>query len=176
MATDPTSSLGKARGYLRAMVAASAAFQAWVGVDEEDAPAVAALAKVWYETLPLPSDDAETYSAADVARYWPYALIYLDTYGIRPVATESERDGGAFLLQLVGLADDSDNDPNETCVKFENVVAIILDQIAALREQAGSLDFTDLQIIDGPTRARPADIAAGGRDELAITVRVPWGA
>lgn len=174
MATAATTSLGKAREHLRAMLAASSTFQAWVGVDEEDVPTTAALASIWYETLPLPAEGM-SYSAAEVAAYWPYALIALEDYAIAPVASESHRDGGVFLVQLVGLADDAENDPDETITIFENVTAQIVEDLASLSEQAGYLELGDLRIVGGPVRARPEDIVAGGRDELTLNVRVPWG-
>lgn len=178
MATAASTSLGKAREHLRAMLAASTAFQTWVGATGEDAAAKAADAEgsIWYESLPLPADDAEVYSDEEVEAYWPYALLFSDGYQIRPVAAESHRDGGVFGLQLVGLVDDeAGNDPTEATVLFENAVMQVLEDIADLREQAGYLDFSELQVMGGPVRSRPDDIAAGGRDELAITVRIPWG-
>lgn len=178
MATAASTSLGKAREHLRAMLAASTAFQAWVGATGEDAAAktAAAMGSIHYESLPLPAEEAEVYSAEEVAAYWPYAILFSDGYQIRPVATESHRDGGIFGLQLVGLADETaGNAPNETTTIFENSVMQVLEDLAALREQAGSLDFSELQVMGGPVRSRPDDIAAGGRDELALTVRIPWG-
>jgi hypothetical protein len=178
MATAATSSLGKAREHLKAMIAASTAFQTWVGATGEDAAAKAAAAagSIWYESLPLPADSAEVYSAEEVEEYWPYALLFSDGYQIRPIASESWRDGGTFGLQLVGLADeDAGNDPNETTTIFENAAMTVLEQMADLFETAGYLNFTELQVMGGPVRSRPDDIAAGGRDELAITVRIPWG-
>ncbi len=176
MATAALSSLGKAREHLRAMLAASAAFQAWVKAEGEDAAAKAADAagSVWYESLPLP-EAGDVYSAEEVEEYWPYALVALEAYTIAGVATESQRDGGAFVVQLVGLADDAENDPNETTVRFENAAAVILEQLAAMREQVGFLDATRIEVVAGPVRSHPEDIAAGGRDELALTVRIPWG-
>ncbi len=175
MATAATTSLGKAREHLRAMIAASTAFQAWVGVDDEDNPATAALASIWYESLPLPADGV-TYDTDEMVAYWPYALLFSDGYQIRPVANGSHRDGGTLGVQLVGLVDDAaGNDPTEATVLFENRVMQILEDMADLREQAGYLDFNELQVMGGTVRSRPDDIAAGGQDELAITVRVPWG-
>lgn len=171
MPTAPTSSAGKARGYLRDMIAASSTFQGWVDADDADG----AKASIHYESLPLPGSSAEVYSAAEIAAYWPYALIYLDEYHLRPMATESDRDGGAFVVQFCALAEDSSNDPDETTVKFENHAMNVLEEIMALREQAGYLDVGEVQVIEGPVRAHPDDIAAGGRDELTLTVRFPWG-
>ena len=176
MATAPTTSLGKARQHLRAMIAASTAFQAWVSAEGEDAAAKAAAAaeSIWYESLPLPADDL-VYGTDEIASYWPYALIALEDYATAPVAVESHRDGGVFLVQLVGLADDADNSPNETITIFENVAVQIVEDLASLSEQAGYLELRDMRILGGPVRARPEDIAAGGRDELTLNVRVAWG-
>jgi hypothetical protein len=176
MTTAATSSLGKAREHLLAMLAASATFRTWVGAtgDDEAALSAAAAKSIWYESLPMP-DSGNTYSDAEIDEYWPYALIATEDYAARRVANATYEDGGVFLIQLVGLADDADNDPNETTVLFENIAAKIVEELAALSEQAGYLEISDLRIVGGPVRAQPEDIAAGGRDEMTLNVRVQWG-
>jgi hypothetical protein len=177
MTTAATSSLGKAREHLAAMLAASATFRAWVGAtgDDEAAKSAAAAESIWYESLPLP-EAGITYSAAEIAKYWPYALIATEDYAARRVANATYEDGGVFLVQLVGLADDAGNDPNETTVLFENTAAQIVEELAGMSEEAGYLEIADLRIVGGPVRAQPEDIAAGGRDEMTLNVRIQWGA
>ena len=51
MATAPTTSLGKARQHLRAMIAASTAFQAWVSAEGEDAAAKLRQHILWFSEL-----------------------------------------------------------------------------------------------------------------------------
>lgn len=176
MTTAATSSLGKAREHLRAMLAASSAFRTWVGAAGEDEAALSAAAaeSVWYESLPMP-EVGNTYSEDEITEYWPYALIATEDYAARRVANQTFDDGGVFLIQLVGLADDANNNPNETTVLFENVTAKIVEELAGLSEQAGYLEIADLRIVGGPVRAQPEDIAAGGRDEMTLNVRVQWG-
>jgi len=154
------------------MLAACATFQSWVGAED----ATEAKSSIWYESLPLPAGNAEVYSAADVAAYWPYGLIYVSEYRVTPVAVESETDGGMFVLQLVGMAEDSSNDPSEALVKFENYYAKIIEELSALRDTAGYLSIGELSIAAGPMRENPEDIAAGGRDEYAVYINVPWSA
>lgn len=171
MATTPTASAMLAMSYLRDMIAASSTFQTWVGADD----AAEAAASVWYESLPLPGSNAEVYSSAEVAGYWPYAIIGIEDYYIRPTAAAgSEQDGGAFVVELCGLADDSSNDPSETALKFGNVVFQIIADVMGLREQASYLDISGVQLMDGPTRSHPEDITTA-RDELTTHWRFTWG-
>jgi hypothetical protein len=163
--------LALACAHLRDALAACATFQGWVGAED----AAGAASSIWYDELPEPADDAETYSEAEIDTYWPYAIIYDANYTVTAVASGTERDGASLMVDLCGLTDTSDGDARSAMLRFKDVYGPIAAELAALRETAGYVDLSVVAVEGSPQRAHPDEIAAGGRDELRVTLRVAYG-
>jgi len=156
---------------LRAALAASSSFQTWCS--EEDG--TGALTHIFYDALPPPASSAEVYSAAEVASYWPYAVIYLLDYMRERDSHDAFRAGGQFGIQLCQQVAAGDvADPDEIAVKLLNSVEAIITDLESLINMAGYLDFDGISIAGPPRRSHPDDVA-GSRDEIEIGLIVGWG-
>lgn len=169
--TAPTGSMGKARQYLRAMLAASSAFRTWVDADNE----AQALNHLFYDALPLPRENAEIYSESEVEAYWPYALIYVQDFFCPRTSHDAFFDGGEFGIHLCQAVMEGDTDsPDEISTKLYNVAEGIMSDLKGGIQTAGYLDFEGIGI-DGPMCRSHPDDAEGIRDEVELDLSVVWG-
>lgn len=151
--------------YGRLTVAASAAFQTWVGA----ASAAAALARVYRDGLPKPSGGV--YTAAALAALRPYCIISTDDADLEAPASGPDWDQRGHLMlgfeQAVTTA--LANDPGGLGEAFENTIGDILDDMKALANTAGYLNISTISI-PGPWVRTPEDVAAQEGDAVQMFV------
>lgn len=175
----PAGPISLALEALAVSVAASPAFQAWVGAD--DAPQ--ARNRIHRESLPLPRRGQE-YTAADLDRLRPFALTWMHPEGGFTAVADSVGgtgydfdEGGVLALQLEGNIPKElrDNYP-EVVLRFENFVGELLDDLKGFSGQGGGyLAFHRFRVVLGPYISDPEASAAQGHF-VGMDCLLDWGA
>lgn len=169
---DPSGSIALVLKSLREGLSQSATFQTLV--DAEDA----AEAKAWihYERLPDPASDADSYTAAELDAYRPYAIVSFAPNSFRAdlIAQSTFDARGRVLLELVREPDDSGGRAGAD-LDWLNVVGGIVDDLATLVETAGCLMFSRVEAVSGPGRAALDDSPGAGAEEQGVVLALSFG-
>ena len=172
--TAPAGSMMLAQHYLRQSLANSATFRTWT----ETADEAAALAKIHYEGLPPPADNAADYTAAALTAYRPYAVVWTDEengFWKNKEASGFFRAGGRLILKFEqDVPEAIAADPAEIDLRFKNTIGQIIDDLCNLTlVGVGYLCFERITVDIGPYRTHPDDVPSQG-DWQAIEIGVDW--
>jgi len=152
MATAAAGSLSLTLDTMRNTLAKAAAFRTWIDASGDDANQnTQALARVFEDELPLPAAGGE-YTKEELEALRPHVLVE----GFDGYHSESDATGdaaafgsrsGAISLRFVGhVPPEIENNISEIGRRIRNDVGQILDDMEALRETAGFLTITTVDI------------------------------
>jgi hypothetical protein len=151
-------SLAKARDNLRNALAASSAFQAWVGA----ADAAEALERIHLSALPLPPPQKGEYTEAELASVLPCAIVHTVAFSAIHDATGSAWEythGGSINVHFIGPADsETAAYPGPCGRKFENVLGGILDDLEAIAGTSAGFAFSSAMMREEPERGHFEDL------------------
>jgi hypothetical protein len=177
MTTNPQGPLSAAQQNLRSLLADCEQFRLWTGQPSQDL----ALGRIFVEGLPPPADDRESHAREELDGLRPNVIVSMarergflrvrDGFG-------AWKDSGRLLLQFEqALPAELADDRAEADRRFENTIGLILDEMCRLSDQAGQAEsylvIERLQILEGPFRTHPDEIATYG-DVQAIDVLVEY--
>jgi hypothetical protein len=171
--TEPAGSVSLAQDRLRDTLAASTAFQTWVGA----ANATAAAARVYLDDLPEPAGQ-EDYTRAELEAYRPMAIIETDEEGF---TYEHGATGDSFEFDVSGklrlcleqsVSEALANDNAELLLQFRNSYGQILDDLCDLAGTPGYLGIVRMRTY-GPFRMHPDRIPRQG-DAVWVWVVIEW--
>jgi len=160
--------------YLRVLLADVTAVRTWFGAANQ----AAALAKIYYEALPEPTD-GEQHTKAELLTYRPFAIVGLAEEAgamARKVATGTyTRDFAAIMHIEDDIASGDTDDPNEAWVKFLNNFEAALDGMIALADTSTYIKGIQFEVV-GVTRSHRKQSAAEGPHYWGeILVSWPYG-
>jgi hypothetical protein len=174
--TAAAGSISLAVDYLRTTLADSAAFRTWAGAANQ----AAALARIYYESLPPPANGNE-HTLAELAAYRPYALVWVSPEDgfrkrhISQAASFGYAQSGTMLFRMLQTVDPAiANDPAEISRRFINTIGTIFDEFEDLCGLAGYLAIESMEIDFGPYRGDPDEKTTQG-DYIGIDINVSWG-
>lgn len=161
---------------LRNTLAAAVAFREFVAVEDEEA----ALARIYVDALPPPTNNRDVYSADELAALRPYALVWTDP---DDGFTRQQSAGGyAFHFRDTGrlhvefVADVAEADLEDAATaqrKFKNALGEILDNLAELAGQPGYLTATGFKLM-GPVEIHPDTETGEGPGHWGKLI-IDWG-
>ncbi len=173
--TSPAGSISLAQEYLRVTLANSARFRTWTDTIESEQ---GALAKIHHEALPPAANNAAQHTVAELETYRPYAIVSTDQeaegFSVVRDAMGSWKESGKLTLELC-----EDVPSNllanlfEARLLFKNTVGVIIDEMRALADQAGKLNFTGIVLAGGPWFSSE-DVASGQGVFQWIDLSVVW--
>lgn len=172
--TEPAGSISLAQERLRLVLANSARFRTWTDTATE----AAALAKIHHEALPPPAGNATEHTVAELEAYRPYAIVSTDQeadgFSVIRDAMGSWKESGKLTLHLCeDIPSDLLNDLFEARLLFKNTVGVVIDEMRALADDAGKLNFTGIMLAGGPWFSKE-DVATGQGVFQWIDLTVVW--
>lgn len=170
--TAPAGSISLAVDNLRTTLADSAMFRTWTATANQ----AAALARIYYESLPPPGDKNE-HTLAELTAYRPYALVWTEPesgFTKRTDGFVAADESGVMLMRFIQTVDPSiANDPAEISRRFINTLGTILDEMIALSWGGGYLAISEMKLEFGPYRGDPDEKSSQG-DYVGADVQVTW--
>jgi hypothetical protein len=152
------------------------AFQEWLGVATREE----ALARIYFDGLPKPSNGRESYTAKELKTLRPYACIWTDDdAGFRRTLASAGtaygfRDNGRLHLEFVQeVAAANVDDLDEADRQFKISLGLIVDDLSELAGQPGYLIVAGLQL-KGPLRPHPDAEEGEGPWQWAKLI-IDWG-
>lgn len=163
-----------AEHYAAEMLAASAAFRTLVGA----ANAAAARQRIYFDALPPPEGDQAVFSADELARYRPFAIVFTpseNSYRRVREATGTYVESGQIGIHLeANVPGNLGSDDGPLMRSWKNTVGQILDDLEALAYEAGYLAVNTFEVLVLAREAEDA-IPANG-DNVFAMLRLTWGA
>lgn len=147
-------------------LAACARFQTWCGV----ASAGLALARIYFDALPLPENDKSAMARDQIVGLRPFALISTNPqngYSRGRVGTQTYAEAGSLMVVLeenVPLALAADD--AAAARAFKNTLGVILGELLELAYDATYLAIDQLTL-NGPVRCHPDDVVGEGDHQFA---------
>lgn len=174
--TAPAGCLSLAQEYLRATLAASAAWQSECNADDADA----AKERIYHHGLPAPAS-GEAHTKQELMAYRPYAIVF--TAEARGFTRTFEAGGDEFEFDQHGRLtlrlyrnspDDSADEPTAAAnLTWHNLVGEIIDQMCELAGGAGYLAFQTIGVLEGPYWSHPKVTETEGIWQ-GVDVLVEW--
>lgn len=174
MPTTPEGPISVPLAAVEDLLAASTAFQGWVGA----ANATAAKSRIHVIGLPSPAANRPSYTADELNAMRPFAVLNYDV--AEPMTMESVAQGqfipnGRILISLeANVAGGDARDFKEAAYKFLNVVGQVVEQVAAASESGGSPVVQRVRMRMSPRRAEEKERPARG-DFLVTIVGLEFG-
>lgn len=163
MVTTAAGSLSLTLDRLCDTIAKAAAFRTWIGASGSDADQnTQAKGRVFFDELPPPDTGGE-YTREQLEALRPFALIRFGNYHSESDSTGdassfATRSGSCMLRFVEDVPDAIHNNIPEIGRRIRNAVGQVLDDMEALREIAGYLTITSIDI--------PEDFQISPEDEL----------
>lgn len=164
----------------RITLAACAAFQELVGVDDELDPDTAALDYIYHDALPSPESGRAEHTRAELTALRPCAIVYTeDNQGW--VATKDAMgnqncwnvSGSVHLVIYRNVPEADEFNPSKVDTDFRTIIGNIASQIIALSETAPYLAANQISM-SGPARTPINQLNDVGDAQMAELV-VNWG-
>lgn len=162
-----------AQDHLRTMLANAAAVRTWMGAGS----VALALARIYHEALPPPSDNKADYTPAELTTYRPFIILSTDEQdGYRKTAQAMGLFGAAGRLRIELEQDVPElvaGNPAEVAIRFKNSIGAIIDELVGMVATAGYLSFDQVALTLGPFRATEDETTTQG-DWQAAVLEVEW--
>ncbi len=140
-----------------------------------------ALAKIHFDSLPIPEASAPDYTRAQIEAQRPYALTYTaEEEGFRFIRDAAGADAsyssfGAIMFELVRNVTAAEAlDPAELMRLFKNEIGTICQDVLALSGQATYLYVDQISLVDGPHQTHPDWVEAHG-DSVGAQLMADYG-
>lgn len=174
--TAAAGSISLAVDNLRVTLADSAAFRTWSGTSTQ----AAALARIYYESLPPPTDKNE-HTLVELTALRPCALVWTEPTSGFTLRHDSQgssfgyNESGVMMIRFLQTVDPAIvADAAEIARRFLNAIGTILDELAASAGVAGYIASEELELEFGPYRGEVDERATQG-DYIGCDVKVTWG-
>lgn len=174
--TSPSGGPSLALGYLKTTLAGSSTFQTLVGAID----ATAALTSIYLDSLPV-ATDGNQHTAAELASFRPYALLWMNESGGYEVTHESTdsahrfRESGSHMMQIEQTVPSGVTTNNtEVELLWRNTIGDIIGEMIDLAGQATYLAITRISIASGPHRTHPDEVPTLG-DSQWVDLAIEWG-
>lgn len=134
----------------------------------------AALASIWIDALPAPTDKEE-FSKTELNSLFPYALIYTpeNSFGTKWIAHPQNFQFGGVIGLDIARRPASGASISETERLWKNIVGVIIEQMAARTTQESELGWSELQVVE-LGRTHEDDVHTFG-DIQIVKMLVTWG-
>ena len=171
--TAAAGSISLAVDNLRVTLADSAAFRTWSGTSTQ----AAALARIYYESLPPPTDKNE-HTLVELTALRPYAAVWTDEFDgftyRQDAALSTPKESGTMLIKFEQTVDPTIvNDYPEISRRFINAIGTIIEEVMDFYNVGGYLAIEQATLMKFG-RGDPDERSAMG-DYMAAVVKCEWG-